>query len=595
MNFSIDHTSFKFGSDTFVYHGIFSSDASQNDVYESIGKPLVENVMRGSNGVFLSYGATGSGKTYSLLGGQKLNGMIAKVLEELFLRAKVLKSKKTIVVVLSCFEIDGNRIRDLAKVLSDGKTRLDDESLEVREHQGNVYVDNLSVTQIDGLDQAFEMIEEGRRQRKRMEGNAVSQSLVHTVIKITVSQRELNINKAGTLTFVDLADSDASLENIGKTLETLRSLIVDLQQGHHASSDESTLTKILASNLKNNCLTSMLFHIDPAQSGQSLATLKFSNNCYSHIGANTPETILFKSHQQSDRIKKIQEEILDLKHKIEKTQEMHEGKLRGFGDIIGFNLDVESVIHAYPGSKERKALETHLNSLETLSEVENRNRRLEAKLEKNLRIFNEINQFELKNRAKSQKKIKGIEDQIRDIKIEIIELNERIQENVRRQVMTRTDELHRVLLTNHMELEEKAAVIHNLPFTLQSIASDMRAAVDYKEMGRSELEHQLAKQFQVAEDLHNKVAGKIRADMESNVKMLDQEARRFELECNNYIREKNNKVKKIENELIGCYEVFLDQDKLIKDIETGAFNNGIKPIYLSVHEIPKNPQREKFP
>lgn len=240
-------------------------------------------------------------------------------------------------------------------------------------------------------------------------------------------------------------------------------------------------------------------------------------------------------------------------------------------------------------------MDLHLNSCETLDEVENRNRRLEAKLNKNCNMFDEIHKFELKNRAKNAEQIKSLEDQIKEIKIQIIELSDKIQENVRKQVSIRTDELQRVLLSNHMELEEKAAVIHNLPFTLQSIASDMRAIVDYKEMGKAELEYQLVRQYQDSEESHNKNVSKIKTDTEHGLKQLDQEARRFEIECNNYIRDKFEKIKKFETELVGCYEVYLDQEKLIKDIEAGVFNNGIKPIYITVHDIPKPPQREKYP
>ena len=593
--YSIDHRNFQFGSESCVFQDIFTEESTQEELFESLGKPLVENVMRGSNGILLTYGATGSGKTYSLLGGAKQDGLVPKILEEIFLRAKILKSKKTIVVVFSCFEIDGDRIRDLAKILSDGKHRLDQESLEVREYQGNVYIDNLSVAQIEDIGEAVQMIEEGRRQRKMPDLNISNQSQVHTVLKITVSQKEMNVSKAGILTVVDLADSNSGLESINRSLETLRSLILDLQKGHHASSDESTLTKVLATNLKNNCLISMLFQLDLSQEHQSIDTLKYSNNCYTSAGSTSAENILFKSHQQSHRIKKIQDEIIDLKHKIDKTQEIHEGKLRGFGDILGFNLDVENLIHAYPGSKERRSMDLHLNSCETLDEVENRNRRLEAKLNKNCNMFDEIHKFELKNRAKNAEQIKSLEDQIKEIKIQIIELSDKIQENVRKQVSIRTDELQRVLLSNHMELEEKAAVIHNLPFTLQSIASDMRAIVDYKEMGKAELEYQLVRQYQDSEESHNKNVSKIKTDTEHGLKQLDQEARRFEIECNNYIRDKFEKIKKFETELVGCYEVYLDQEKLIKDIEAGVFNNGIKPIYITVHDIPKPPQREKYP
>ncbi|OMJ71462.1 hypothetical protein SteCoe_30329 [Stentor coeruleus] len=594
-NYTIDHKTFKYNNDNYVFHRIFSKETSQQDLFEEVGRPLVDNIMRGINGILLAYGASGAGKTHSLLGDHEQEGIVQRALEEIFQRAKVLRTKKNIGVVLSCFEIDKERIRDLARILSDGKQHFGEESLEIREHQGNVYIDNLTITQIDSLHEALHMIQEGRRLRKAPDLNVESHSLVYTVFKITVSQKEMNICKAGTLTIVDLADSDSVQEGITKTLESLRHLIVDLQQGHHASSDESTLTKILASNLKHNCLTSVLFHINNSQDKPSHNTLDYSNNCYSHINNPSAESVVFKSQQQIMRIRKLQDEILDLKHQIDKAQEIHESKLRGFGDIIGFNIDIESVINGNNMEKEKKNIESHVNSVEVLDEVQIRNKRLELKLKKNSKIFEDLQKFESKNKDRNSEQIKTLEDQIKSVKIEIIELNEKIQENVRKKLNSRTEELNQVLLSNHMELEEKAAVIHNLPFTLQSIASDMRAVIEYKELGKSELEFELSKKFQQNEENHSKNMVKIKQESEQSLKTLDSKMRGFETECNIYIREKCEKIKRIEKEIIGLYNLFVDHDRLVKNIESGVFNHGIKPIYITIHDIPKPPQREKFP
>lgn len=594
LPYTINHTSIQFESESVTFHKIFSKDSSQQDLYEELGKPLVDNLLRGINGILLAYGSSGSGKTYSLLGEPNFEGLILKALEDVFARAKILKSKKNIAIVLSCFEIYNDRIKDLARVLTDGKQRMGEESLEIREHQGNVYIDNLTVTQIDSFQEAVHMIQEGKRLRRSQSSNKENLSNVHTVFKITVSQKEMNMTKSGVLTLVDLADSNSGEESIVKTLSSLKNLLIDLQQGHHASSDECTLNKILASNFKHHCLTSLLFHVNPAQSKESISTLNFANLCYLHSINTTAENLVFKSHQQTNRMKKLQDEIRELKHRIDKSQEHHELKLRSFGDIIGFNVDVENAA-INPTSKERKMIESHLDSILILDEVQNRNRRLESKLDKNTKIYEEIQKFEQKNKEKNQAQIKALEDQIRGVKIQIIELNEKIQENVRKRTVTKSEELQQVLLANHLALEESAAIIQNLPFTLQSIASDMRAVTDYKDMGRAELENELSKKFELAEAAHSRLMNKTKTETESALKYLDQEARRFENECNVYIREKLATVTELQKEIVSLYGLFQAFEKLIKEIEIGAFNGGIKPIYITVHDLPKAPQREKFP
>ena len=593
-DYTTTNTKIEFCNESVTFHKVFNKDSQQAEIYDEIGKPLTDNLLRGINGILLVYGTSGSGKSYTLLGDNGNEGLIPRLLEDIFSRVKILKSKKSIAIILSCFEIYNDRIKDLAKVLSDGKQRYGEESLEIREHHGNVYIDNLTVTQIESIQEAHHMIQEGKRLRRSQILGNENLSHIHTVFKITVSQKEMNMTKSGVLTLVDLADSDSGETSITKTLSGLKNLLVDLQQGHHASSDECTLSKILSNNLKHHCLTSVLFNIHPGQQRQTLDTLSYANSCYLHTNNTSAENLVFKSHQQTNRMKKLQDEIRDLKHTIDKSQEHHELKLRSFGEIIGFNIDVESVT-TNPNSSERKMIEKHLDSVLILDEVQHRNKRLESKLGKNSKIFEEIQKFEVKNKEKFAQQIKNVEDQIRGVKIQIIELNEKISDNIRKRVSVKSEEFQQILLANHMELEEKAAVIQNLPFTLQSIASDMRAITDYKDMGRAELEHDLVCKYDSAEESHCRALGKVRAETEASLKAMEQEARRFELECNSYLREKLAKIAAIQQEIISVYNLFQSTDRLIKEVESGQFHSGIKPVYMTIHDMPKHPAREKFP
>lgn len=42
---------------------IFPPSATQEDIFEGIGKPVIENVLKGWNGTIFAYGQTGSGKS----------------------------------------------------------------------------------------------------------------------------------------------------------------------------------------------------------------------------------------------------------------------------------------------------------------------------------------------------------------------------------------------------------------------------------------------------------------------------------------------------------------------------------------------------
>ncbi|GCB64365.1 hypothetical protein scyTo_0013330 [Scyliorhinus torazame] len=72
---------------TLDFDAVLDESTSQRDVYETVAKPLVEFVLQGYNGCVLTYGTPGSGKSYSLQGGNlsgKQRGIISRAAEDLF-------------------------------------------------------------------------------------------------------------------------------------------------------------------------------------------------------------------------------------------------------------------------------------------------------------------------------------------------------------------------------------------------------------------------------------------------------------------------------------------------------------------------------
>lgn len=52
----------------YAYDYVFGEDASQETVYEKTTAPLVRDVLNGLQAAVFAYGATGSGKTHTMLG-----------------------------------------------------------------------------------------------------------------------------------------------------------------------------------------------------------------------------------------------------------------------------------------------------------------------------------------------------------------------------------------------------------------------------------------------------------------------------------------------------------------------------------------------
>ncbi|KAJ6693873.1 hypothetical protein OIU85_004641 [Salix viminalis] len=105
-----------------VYEGfshVFASDSTQNEVYEKMVKPLVDDFLNGKNGLLAALGPSGSGKTHTVFGTPREPGMVHLALEQIFKGAQQCGSKLTREFKVSVFEIysdrgKGERISDLS-------------------------------------------------------------------------------------------------------------------------------------------------------------------------------------------------------------------------------------------------------------------------------------------------------------------------------------------------------------------------------------------------------------------------------------------------------------------------------------------------
>lgn len=59
---------------TMDFDSVFNEDAINTDIFECCMKPLVNKVMEGYNCSVFVYGATGAGKTYTMLGSDETPG-----------------------------------------------------------------------------------------------------------------------------------------------------------------------------------------------------------------------------------------------------------------------------------------------------------------------------------------------------------------------------------------------------------------------------------------------------------------------------------------------------------------------------------------
>ncbi|CAM9956324.1 unnamed protein product, partial [Sphacelaria rigidula] len=124
------------GEINFSFDKVFWTECSQEEIFQAVAKPQVENILNGFNCCCFAYGQTGSGKTYSMFGEGEGNsrGMIPRCMEEIFsqleMRAKVTDyaemTQQEVVVVVSFLEIYCDQVRDLGEAyMSHGEREVD--------------------------------------------------------------------------------------------------------------------------------------------------------------------------------------------------------------------------------------------------------------------------------------------------------------------------------------------------------------------------------------------------------------------------------------------------------------------------------------
>ena len=103
----------------YAFDYAFDSETGQKEIFESTSKFLVEGILEGYNATVFAYGATGAGKTYTMVGTEANPGNMYLTLKELFIKIKGQKNNFNYDIRVSFLEIYNEMIRDLIVVSED--------------------------------------------------------------------------------------------------------------------------------------------------------------------------------------------------------------------------------------------------------------------------------------------------------------------------------------------------------------------------------------------------------------------------------------------------------------------------------------------
>ncbi|KAL8165523.1 UNVERIFIED_CONTAM: Kinesin-like protein KIF15-A, partial [Gekko kuhli] len=381
----------------FTFDHVADVDTTQESVFSSVARNIVESCMNGYNGTIFAYGQTGSGKTFTMMGPpdsdnftHNLRGVIPRSFEYLFFlidrEKEMAGTGKNFLCKCSFIEIYNEQIFDLLDSASSG--------LLLREHiTKGVFVDGAVEQVLTSAAEAYQVLTTGWRNR-RVASTSMNResSRSHAVFSITVESVEksneiVNI-RSSQLNLVDLAGSERQRDthaegvrlkeagNINRSLSCLGKVItalVDVGNGkqRHISYRDSKLTFLLRDSLGGNAKTCIIANVHPGSRcfGETLSTLNFAQR------AKLIKNKAVINEDTQGNVKQLQSELKKLKEQLAlltSEKSLHDVSLsiatitHDVGNMDYMNSFLEAMLFLEKSENERKVLLDKVAQLEDL-------------------------------------------------------------------------------------------------------------------------------------------------------------------------------------------------------------------------------------
>ncbi|EGF99476.1 uncharacterized protein MELLADRAFT_50691, partial [Melampsora larici-populina 98AG31] len=262
---------------------------------------MIRDAVEGYNSTLFAYGATGSGKSHSMIGSEKEIGIVPRAIDDVFDLIEQ-DQEREYVIRVSYLEIYNEQLVDLLSI--DQQPNSIPKIHEDR--QGRIFVRPLVSTPCADAEDVMNLLilGESRRKIESTEWNQRS-SRAHAILSLVIESRPVidGSIRISQLNLVDLAGSEKLTDNearnkeagyIKKSLLALQTVVSSLtelssstsssnsnSQKHrllHIPYRNSQLTRLLQTSLSGNAKVAFLCTIspDPDCEVETLSTLRFA-------------------------------------------------------------------------------------------------------------------------------------------------------------------------------------------------------------------------------------------------------------------------------------------------------------------------------
>ncbi|CAD1473981.1 unnamed protein product [Heterotrigona itama] len=312
----------------FVFDKIFDVTSDNSDVFEGSTKDLICNLLDGYNCSVFAYGATGAGKTHTMLGSDEDPGITYRTVAELFSQIEKQSEQREFNLGVTYLEIYNENVQDLLH--KSGPLHLRDDG------RCGVIVAGLKIITIQNAEELLTLLAKGNKNRTQHPTDANEESSrSHAVFQvyINITNRLDGQVRQVKLSMIDLAGSERASAtgckgarfkegaNINKSLLALGNCINKLADGaKHITYRDSKLTRLLKDSLGGNCQTVMIANITSSSFSyeDTYNTLRYANRA-KKIKTHIKKNILSCELHVTAYIKMVEEqkkEINYLKQKL---------------------------------------------------------------------------------------------------------------------------------------------------------------------------------------------------------------------------------------------------------------------------------------
>ncbi|ESW18576.1 hypothetical protein PHAVU_006G052700 [Phaseolus vulgaris] len=353
------------GDIKFMFDEVFDGNSNQEDVFQSVGVPLVRNALAGYNTTILSFGQSGSGKTYTMWGppsamvdessSSSQLGIVPRIFRMLLSeleRERLASDQKQFNYQCRCsfLEINNERIGNLLNPIQ--------QNLEMKDDSRNApYIENLVEEYITNYDDVAQILIKGLSRRKKeatsLNSNSSGSHIIFTFVIESLCKGTtkdiFSSSKVSRISLIDLAGLDrdevgdvgsqCARENrqVEKSVSQLEHLVDALTKKSQSGKNgdilhsDSCLTRLLQEPLGGNAKLSVICSISPnnKSNDKTLRTLRFGEQVRSIRNEPVINVIKETDVDLSNNIRHLKEELIRAKTDIHSSAGSKDGYFQG--------------------------------------------------------------------------------------------------------------------------------------------------------------------------------------------------------------------------------------------------------------------------